>query len=187
MTPSCRNPESKDIIFKQEQPWDTPSSPKSSRQAVREPDEPTWKLSGTQGTPAFWEISGAPLPHLKRVYNCIHPKQSLSRSSEIAVPLRRDIIGLRGGRVVRAWWFYCAGESRLQHYFGTTCGRRCERPSQNSAKHLPENMIHLLRSITSTTTCPIVHLYRKCSASTLGTQDPRRGKEGAIEKQIAGK
>ena len=44
---------SNDVTFKQEKPWDTPASPKSSWQAVGEPDEPTWKLSGTQGTSAF--------------------------------------------------------------------------------------------------------------------------------------
>ena len=30
---------------------------------------------------------------------------------------------------------------------------------------------HLIKSITSTTTCPTVHLYRRGSASTTGTQD----------------
>ena len=66
---------SNDVIFKQEQPGDTPSSPKSSWQAVGEPDAPSWKLSGTQGTSAFWEISGAPLLPKKRVCNYNHPKQ----------------------------------------------------------------------------------------------------------------
>ena len=67
--------ESKDIIFKQEQPWDTPSSPKSSWQAVGEPDAPTWALSGTQSTSAFWEISRHHCLTKKRVCNYVHPKQ----------------------------------------------------------------------------------------------------------------
>ena len=47
-----------------------------------------------------------------------------------------------------------------------------ERLLQNSAKHSSEDTIHLIKSITSTTRCPTVHLCRKDSASTTGTQDP---------------
>ena len=50
-----------DATFKFEQTRCAPSSPKSAWQAVGEPDAPTWKLSGTQGTSAFWETSEVPL------------------------------------------------------------------------------------------------------------------------------
>ena len=66
---------SNDVTFKQEKPWDTSSALKSSWQAVGEPDAPTWKLAGTQGTSAFWEKPDSPLPPQKRECNFIHPKQ----------------------------------------------------------------------------------------------------------------
>ena len=40
-----------------------------------EPHASIWKLSGTEGSSAFWEKPEAPLPPLKRVCNFIHPKQ----------------------------------------------------------------------------------------------------------------
>ena len=67
--------ENKDGTVKHEQPLDTASAPKSSWQAVGEPDAPTGKLSGTLGTSVFWEKSEAPLPHPKRSCHFIHPKQ----------------------------------------------------------------------------------------------------------------
>ena len=112
---------SKDVIFKQEQPWDTPTSPKSSWQAVGEPDAPTWMLLGTQGTFAFWEISGAPLL-AKKKKRCVQLCLSkatwfISWSSEIAVLRRGNIIRLRCRRLIQTRWFYCVGD------FGTACGR----------------------------------------------------------------
>ena len=70
-----RRSDNKDGTFKHEQPLDASSAPRSSWQAIGEPDAPTWKLSGTHDTPAFWENSEAPLPHPKRMCNFIHPKQ----------------------------------------------------------------------------------------------------------------
>ena len=76
------------VTFKFVQTWNAPSSPKSSWQAVGEPDAPTWKLSGTPGTSAFWETSGVPsLPKKTRVQSYSSKAVwSISRSSEIAVP-----------------------------------------------------------------------------------------------------
>ena len=67
--------ENSDYAIKYEQSLDAPSAPRSSWQAVGQPDAPTWKLSGTEGTSAFWEKSEAPLPFSKRIRNFIHPKQ----------------------------------------------------------------------------------------------------------------
>ena len=71
---------SNNVTFKQEKPRDTSSSLKSSRQAVGEPDAPTWKLSGIVGTSAFWEKSEAPLPLPKRVCQLCSPKAAYSLS-----------------------------------------------------------------------------------------------------------
>ena len=47
--------ENSDNATMYEQPLDAPSAPRSPWQAVEQPDAPTWKLSGTEGTPAFWQ------------------------------------------------------------------------------------------------------------------------------------
>ena len=62
-----------------------------------------------------------------------------------------------------------------------------KRPSKSPAKHPPEVTIHLLRSITSTTTCLIVHLCKKRRSIYNWNPGPRRGKEGASKMEIAGK
>ena len=67
--------ENSDCAIKYEQPLDAPSAPRSSWQEVGQPDVPTWKLSGTENTSAFWENSEAPLPLPKRVRNFVFPKQ----------------------------------------------------------------------------------------------------------------
>ena len=70
-----RRTDSSDCALKYVQALDSSSAPKSSWQAIGKPDAPTWKLSGTQGTSAFWEKPEAPLPHQKRMCNFFHPKQ----------------------------------------------------------------------------------------------------------------
>ena len=83
---------------------------------------PTWKISGTQGTSAFWEKPEATLPHPKRVCNFIHPKtvQSLFRTFETAVPRRGNIISLRGRRLIHTRWFYC-GWKKISNLRPATC------------------------------------------------------------------
>ena len=57
--PLLQRAENSDSAIKYEQLLDASSAPRSSWQAVGQPDALTWKLSGTQGTSAFWEsLSG---------------------------------------------------------------------------------------------------------------------------------
>ena len=76
-----------DVTFKFEQTWDALSSPKSSWQAVGEPDAPTWKL-GHPGYLGFLGNVGSTVASQKNACAIFSPKSawSLSRSSEIAVP-----------------------------------------------------------------------------------------------------
>ena len=53
-------------------------------------------------------------------------------------------------------------------------------------RHQKGGLLHLLRQTVSANFFLIVHLCRSGSASTTGTLGPRRGKEDAFEKQIAG-
>ena len=81
-----RKTEHRDCALKCEQPLDTSSAPKSSWPAVGEPDAPTWKLSGTQGTSAFWEKQEAPLPLQERVCNYTHPMQHSPFPERLKLP-----------------------------------------------------------------------------------------------------
>ena len=62
-----------------------------------------------------------------------------------------------------------------------------ERPSKNSAKHQPEDTIHLLTCTASTTTCRIARLCKERLSIYNWNPGPRGGREGASEEQIAGK
>ena len=75
-----RRSESKDGTVMHEQHWDASSARRSFWQAVGQPEAPTWKLSGTQGTSAFWEFSEAPLPPPKRRCKFYSPKTAQSLS-----------------------------------------------------------------------------------------------------------
>ena len=58
----------------------------------KQPDAPTWKLSGTQGSSAFWEKSEAPLPLPKRRCNFIHPKQLSPFPERLELPFPEEEI-----------------------------------------------------------------------------------------------
>ena len=61
------------------------------------------------------------------------------------------------------------------------------RLQQSFARHPKENTLPLSHEQFQQTLCDPVRLCRGDSASTTGTLDPRRGKEDAIEQQIAGR
>ena len=103
---------------------------------------------GNPGYRGLLEISGAPLLHPKTRVQICSPKAawSLSRSSEIPVPRRGFVVRSRGRRLMHTRWFYCVGESRISKLFWNGARSTLERLTQNSAKHLPENMIRLIKS-----------------------------------------
>ena len=162
-----------DVTFKQEEPWDTSSSPKYSWQAVGEPDAPIWKLSGTRGTSALWEMSEAPLPHHRRVCNDVHPKQQSPFPDRLNLPyLDEEILSgyEKDVSFIRDVFIACVTadfETILELPLSTL-----ERLTKNSAMHLPENMILLIKSTISTTTCPAAHLYRKAEHLQLEPRTP---------------
>ena len=140
-------PGSNDVTFKQEKPWDTSSAPKSSWQAVGEPGAPAWKLSGTQGTSAFIReirrhhcltrnacailfTQSSTVPFLNRLKLPYPDEEILSGYEE-------DVSVIRDG-------FYYVGESRSQHYFGTTRGRHPE-----GSRRIPRSIRQKTRYIFS--------------------------------------
>ena len=81
-----RRAENSDCAIKFEQTLDAPSAPRSSWEAGGQPDAPSWKLSGTEGTSAFWENSEASLPPPLRRGNFIHPKQLSPFPERVELP-----------------------------------------------------------------------------------------------------
>ena len=61
-----------------------------------------------------------------------------------------------------------------------------KRPSQSSSKHPPEDTIHYLRSHFDNNVPNRSHVQKRLSIYNWNP-GPRRGKEGAFEKQITGK
>ena len=129
-----------------ERPLDAPSAPRSSWQAIGQPDAATWKFSGTQGT-SFWENSEAPLPPPKHRCNFVHPKQ-LSTCPE------RLKLTYPNGEILPV---YEEDVSFIRDHFtasvkadpNDTLQRHrlmFERPSQNLARHLCEGKRHPLKN-----------------------------------------
>ena len=136
---------SNDVTFKQEKPWDTSSAPKSSWQAVGETDAPTWKVSGTQGTSAFWEKSEAPLSRQKRVCNCIHPKKHSRFPERLKLPYPDgEILSGYEGDVSFIRDRFTTWMKADFNTFGTTCVRHYK-----DSRRIPQSIRQKTRYIFS--------------------------------------
>ena len=183
-----RRSEDKDGTVKHEQPLDASSAPKSSWQAVGEPDAPTWKLSGTQGSSAFWEKLEAPLPHQKRGCNFIHPKQLSPFPERLKLPYPDEEI-LSG---------YEEDFSFIRDRFTTWVKAD---PNTTSERHVVDVRKTLAEyreaSVRRHDTSAREYYFDSSVPNRSSAQKrlsiynwnpgPRRGREGAIEKQFAGK
>ena len=183
-----RRSENKDSTVKHEQPWDASSAPRSSWQAVEQHVPPTWKLSGTQGTSAFWEKSDAPLPLPKRRCNLIHPKQLSLFPERLDLPYPN-------GEIPSG---YEEDVSFIQDRFTTWVKAD---PNDTSERHMVDvrKAFAEYREASVRRQGALAQEYffdnsvpnRSSVQKRLSVYDwnpgPRRQKEGAIEKQIAGK
>ena len=156
----------------------------ASWQAVGEPDAPPWKLSGTQGASAFWEKSEAPLPPQKHVGNFMNPKQLSPFPERLKLPCpdeeilsgyEEDVSFIRDG-------FTTWVKADFNTNFGTTCGRRSKGP-RGVSRSICQKTRHI---------CSRVLLRQQRAQPLIRTKtaehlQPRRGREGAVEEQIAGK
>ena len=177
-----------DVTFKFEQTWDAPSSPKSSWQAVGGPDAPTWKLSGTQGTSAFWETSGVPLLPKKHVCNYIHPKQYGPFPDRLKLPYsdeeilsgyEEDVSSIRDGFTA---WVKTEFATILERHTGDNRKVNAVFREASARKHVTScQEYHFNKDVPNRS--PV----QKRLSIYNWKPGPRRGKEGAIEKQIAGK
>ena len=183
-----RRSENKDGTVKHEQPLDTSSAPRSSWQAVGQPDAPTWNLSGTQGTSSFWENSEASLPHPKRGCNFVHPKQLSPFPQRLELPYPNGEI-LSG---------YEKDVSFIQDRFTTFVKAdpnvTLERHMVDIRKAAAEYREAAVRGQESPareyffdSSVPNRSSVQKRLSIYNWNPGPRRGKEGAIENQIAGK
>ena len=139
---------------------------------------------GTEGTSAFWEKSEAPLPFPQHVCNFIHPKQLSPFPERLEPPFPEEEV-LSGYEEDVSFILDCfttwvkADPNDMCSMF--------ERPSRNIVKHLLEGTTHLLKSITSTAACQNRSSVQKSLSIYNWNPGPRRRKEGATEKQVAGK
>ena len=175
-TPNC--------TVKHKRPEEAPSAPRPTEQ----PDAPTWELLGPQGTASFWERTEAPLPPSIRQCNFIHPKQLSPFPVRLELPFP-------GGEILSGYEHaVSSGTDQFTTWVKTD-------PDVTSVRH----MVDVQKAVAE---------FREASARRLDTSSqvyhfdnivlnrspvqkrlsiynwnpgPRRGKEGAFEKQIAGK
>ena len=173
--------ESGDCALKYEQPLDT------SWQAVGEPGAPTWKLSGTQGS-AFWEKREAPLPPQKRVCNFIHPKQLSPFPERLKLPypdeeilsgFEEDVSFIPDGF---ATWVKADFNTILERHAVDVRKALAEYREASARRHDTSAQEYHFDS-----NVPNPSSVRKRLSIYNWNPGPRRGREGAIEKQIAGK
>ena len=180
--------EYKDCTTKHIRPEEAPSAPRSSWKAGEEHDTPTWKLSGTQGTASFWERTEVPLPPPRPGCNFLHPKQLGPFPERLKLPFPIDEIlsgcedVVSSGTDQFTTWVKTDPDVTLVRHmvdvrkavaeFREASERRHDTSSQ--AYRFDRNLHH--RS-------PVQKLLSIYSWNP----GPRRGKEDAFEKQIAGK
>ena len=163
-----------------------PPTPRPSRQ----PDSLPWELTRSQGTAYFWESIDAPLPPLRPRPKCnfIHPRQLSPFRERQELPFSNDEIlcGYEeivssGTDLFAAWVKVSPYEVLVQHMVdiqrATADFREAsERRPATSSQTNSINKHFATRSIVQKT----LSIYN-------WNPGPRRGKEDAFEKQIAGR
>ena len=174
----------KDCTTTQKRPEEAPSAPRSTEQ----PDAPTWELIGPQGTASFLERAEAPLPFPRPRCNFIHPKQLSPFPEHLELPFPSEEI-LSG--------FEDIVSSGTDHF--TTCVKT--DPDAALVRHMVDVQKVVAevgeaserRHDTSSQAyrfdknVPNRSLVQERRSIYNWNPGPRRGKEDAFEKQIAGK
>ena len=145
------------VTFKYEQMWDAPSSPRCSRQAVGEPDAPTWKLSGIRSASAFWEKSEAPLPHqiaVRIIYT-----QNSTVLSRVKLPFPDETVLER----------HAADKRKAQAEFREASAGR--QDTSNQEYHFDNNLPNFSCFFYPTSTIWNVHLKRKPTQRSMNVSD----------------
>ena len=157
-----RRAENSDCAIKYERPLVVPSASKPSWQVVGQPDAPTWKLSGTQGTSAFWENSEAPLPHPMRRCNFIHSKQLSPFPERLELPYpNREILS---GCEEDVSFIHDRFSTWVKADPNNTSERHMDdvrKAFADFVRHLCEGKRHPLKNMSSTAACQTVHPFKK--------------------------
>ena len=130
-----------------------------------QPDAPTWELLGPQGTASFWEKTEAPLPPPKRRCNFIHPKQPSPFPQRLEPPFPSGEI-LSGYEDV-------VSSSQDHHTTWVKTDHDVTRRQESTTQEYFFD-----------TNMPKRSYVQKRLSIYNWNPGPRRGKEGAIEKQI---
>ena len=162
------------------------SLPKSSWEAVGtfDADAPSWKYTGTQENNASWGSLGAQPSSKTRALHFHHPKQygAFPRRypyGEILSGYEQDVSSIRDGFTD---WVKSDPETILRRHVANVtraCAEFREAPARKQSPssqgyHFDKNMPHRSTEQTRLSVCS-------------WNRGPRRGKEGATERHIAGK
>ena len=151
-----------------------------------QPDAPTWEL--LQGTASLWERTEAPLPHPKRRCNFIHPMQlspfperlKLPFSSEDILSGFEDVVS-SGTDQFTAWVKTDPHATLVRHMVDVQKATADFREASERRHDTPSETNRFNKSISNRS--PV----QKRLSIYNWNPVPRRGKEDAFEKQIAGR
>ena len=153
-----------------------------------QPDALPLESIGPQSTASFWERTGAPLPPLRSRCNFIHPKQlspfperlKLPFSSEEILSGFKDIVS-SGTDQFTAWVKTGPHATLVRHMVDVRKATADFQEASERRHGTPSQANRFNKSISNRS--PV----QKQLSIHNWNPGPRRGKEGAFEKQIAGK
>ena len=163
---------------------DAPPAPRPAEQ----PDALHWEPTWLQGTAYFWERNEAPLPPLRPRCNFIHPRQLSSLPERLELPFSSDEI-LSGyedivssGTVQFTAWVNTGPHATLvRHMVDVQTATAGFREASEMRHDTPSQTNRFNKSISNRS--PV----QKRLSIFNWNPGPRRGKEDAFEKQIAGR
>ena len=185
---TVRKSQNKDCTVKHKQPLDAPSEPRSSWQPVEQLDAPTWELLGPQGTASFWERTEAPLPLPKRRCNFSHPKQLSPFLLRLELPYpsgeilsdHEDVVS--SSQDCYTTWVKTDPDATLVRHVVDVQKAVAEFCEASERRHIASSQVYRLDK-----NVPNRSPVQKRLSIYSWNPGPRRGKEDAFEKQIAGK
>ena len=174
----------KDYTSKHKPPEDAPSAPRPAGQL----DALTWEPVGPQGTASLWESTEAPLPPLRPRCNFIHLEQlsPFPERLELPFPSEEILSGFEdvvsSGTDQFTTWVKTDPDATLMRHVVDVQRATADCREASEKRHDTSSQAYRFNK-----NVPHRSPVQKRLSSNSWNPGPRRGKDNAFEKQIAGR